>query len=190
MAAKSKVITDHEEIRTWVEERGGAPAAVTRTRGGRGRGEGTGILRIDFPGFSGEGSLEPISWDEFFEEFDRAKLAFLCQDSTAGGEPSNFNKLVKRNTAERKTRTRSGARGRGRGAASRRGRRTATSRARNRTARGRTGTSRGRSRRRKRAATGARGRGRRGRRTATARAQKRNRRRKTRQSLVGRRRSM
>jgi hypothetical protein len=180
MAAKSKVITDHEEIRTWVEERGGAPAAVTRTRGGRGRGEGTGILRIDFPGFSGEGSLEPISWDEFFEEFDRAKLAFLCQDSTAGGEPSNFNKLVKRDTAERKSRGRSGALGR----------RTGTSRARNRTARGRTGTSRGRSRQRKRASAGARSRGRRGRRIATARAQKRNRRRKVRQSLTARRRSM
>ncbi|WP_232831064.1 hypothetical protein [Peristeroidobacter agariperforans] len=37
-------------------------------------------MRIDFPGFSGQQSLERISSDEFFESFDANELAFLYQD--------------------------------------------------------------------------------------------------------------
>jgi hypothetical protein len=55
-----------------------------------------GILRIDFPGFTGTQSLEQISWEEFFENFDRQKLAFLYQETTARGLRSNFNRLIKR----------------------------------------------------------------------------------------------
>ena len=73
--SKSNVTTDHEEIRRWVEERGGHPTAVKSTRGGRGKGDRTGILRIDFPGYSSAGSLEEISWEEFFAKFDKEKLA-------------------------------------------------------------------------------------------------------------------
>src|ERR1044071_4026979 len=94
MPSKSNITTDHEQIRQWVEERGGHPAAVKRTRGGRGRGDDSGILRIDFPGYSGQGTLEEISWDEFFEKFDRENLAFLYQDQTARGQRSNFNKII------------------------------------------------------------------------------------------------
>lgn len=92
----SHITTDHDEIREWVESRGGYPASVKRTHG---RG-GPGIIRIDFPGFSGEESLERISWEEFFEQFDKRELAFLCQDRTASGEVSRFNKIISRETAE------------------------------------------------------------------------------------------
>jgi hypothetical protein len=54
------------------------------------------LLRLDFPGYSGGGSLQEISWDEFFEKFDEEGLALLHQESTAGGQKSNFNKLVAR----------------------------------------------------------------------------------------------
>jgi hypothetical protein len=91
--AESHTTTDHDEIRRWCEERGGKPSEVTRTAGKRGQ---TGIIRIDFPGYSGESSLNEISWDEFFEKFDQSKLAFLYQDTTADGQKSNFNKFVKR----------------------------------------------------------------------------------------------
>lgn len=57
------------------------------------------MIRIDFPGYSGEGSLEPISWDQWFGKFDQKKLALILQDETSGGEKSNFNKLVARTTA-------------------------------------------------------------------------------------------
>lgn len=88
----ARATIDHDEIRRWVEEHGGRPAQVMRT-GGKGQ---TGILRIDFPGFSGAGSLAPIAWDEFFQKFDESNLAFLYQDQTKSGRPSRFNKLVGR----------------------------------------------------------------------------------------------
>jgi len=57
------------------------------------------MLRLDFPGYSGEDKLEEISWDEFFEKFDERGLSLLVQDRTARGQQSNFNKLVSRETA-------------------------------------------------------------------------------------------
>lgn len=89
--------TDHDEIRRWVEERGGHPAHVKRRTRGQ---SDVGILRIDFPGYSGARTLEAISWDEFFKAFDENGLAFLHADKTAGGKVSRFNKLVARETAE------------------------------------------------------------------------------------------
>lgn len=88
----SKVTTDHDEIRKWVESRGGHPATVKSTE----RAHQPGILRIDFPGFSGEGALEQVEWDAWFDTFDKRELAFLYQDKTADGHPSRFNKLVSR----------------------------------------------------------------------------------------------
>jgi hypothetical protein len=117
MATKTKMTTDHEEIRRWVEERGGHPAEVESTE----RDGDVGIIRIDFPGYSGEGTLKPISWEEWFDKFDRSNLAFTYQETTARGQKSNFNKLVGRETAEARSRGETGAsrrslRGRGRAA--------------------------------------------------------------------------
>jgi hypothetical protein len=92
----SKVTTDHQEIRRWAEERGAKPAAVIRTESG----DDPGIIRLDFPGYSGAGSLEEIGWDEWFKKFDQRKLALLYQEETAGGQKSNFNKIISRETAE------------------------------------------------------------------------------------------
>jgi hypothetical protein len=92
MSAESHTTTDHETIRSWVESRGGKPAAVKRTESE----DDPGIIRIDFPGYSGGDSLEEITWDEWFQKFDEAGLAFLYQEKTAGGERSNFNKLIRR----------------------------------------------------------------------------------------------
>lgn len=92
MASEGKTTTNHEEIRQWVEQRGGRPA---RVKGTGDDGEG-GLLRINFPDYGGEGRLEDISWDEFFEAFEESRLAFLYQDRTAGGKESRFSKLVRR----------------------------------------------------------------------------------------------
>ncbi len=85
-ASEAKTTTANEEIRRWVEERGGHPARV----------KGTELLRIDYPGFSGEDTLEKISLEEFFEEFENNNLAFLHQDKTKDGKESRFSKLVDR----------------------------------------------------------------------------------------------
>ncbi len=95
MAAESKTTTDHDTIRRWVEERDGTPASVRGTEGG----DEAGVLRIDFPGGAGEESLEPISWEEWFDKFDEKGLAFLYQEEKASGEGSTFFKLVARDSS-------------------------------------------------------------------------------------------
>lgn len=91
MTGESQRTTDHEQIRRWAEERGGRPATVKSTR----EGDEPGVLRIDFEGYSGEDTLEDITWDEFFEKFDEKNLEFLYQDKTSDGKPSRFFKFVK-----------------------------------------------------------------------------------------------
>ena len=92
MASESRTTTDHEEIRTWVEEHGGRPASVRGTESG----DEAGVLRIDFPGGARSDDLEQISWDDWFEKFDDSGLAFLYQAEKASGEDSTFFKLVRR----------------------------------------------------------------------------------------------
>lgn len=96
--AEAKVTTNHEEIRRWVDERGGSPA---RVKGTGDQAEG-GLLRIDFPGYSGEDSLEKISWEEFFETFDQNGLAFLYQEKLESGETSRFSKFIDRELKDAK----------------------------------------------------------------------------------------
>ena len=98
-SSSSKTTTDHKEIQKWVESRGGKPSTVRRT----GNSEEPGVLRIDFPGYTGSDTLEEISWDDFFQKFDENNLAFLYQEETSKGEESHFFKLISRETAEHKT---------------------------------------------------------------------------------------
>lgn len=109
---QSRVLTDQEEILQWAEERDARPASVRGT-GGR---SDIGMIRLEFPGFGSEQSLEEIEWDDWFRKFDESRLALLVQDETAAGEKSNFNKLVKRETAEGKRSSTRHARGRRRSA--------------------------------------------------------------------------
>ncbi len=98
--ARSLTTTDHDTIRRWAEERGGKPSEVGSTA----RGDDVGIIRIDFPGYSGEGKLEEIAWEEWFKKFDESSLALVYEEHTSGGERSNFNKLVGRETAAARAR--------------------------------------------------------------------------------------
>lgn len=92
MASESRTTTDHDEIRSWVEEHDGKPASVGDTSSGG----DPGVLRIDFPGGAGSDELEQISWDEWFQKFDDSGLAFLYQQQKSSGEDSTFFKLVNR----------------------------------------------------------------------------------------------
>ena len=85
--SKSVQTTDHKEIQSWIEERGGHPARVKAS------GEG-GILRVDFG--EPEESLEQIGWDDFFSIFAENLLCFLYQEETSSGGTSRFNKFVSR----------------------------------------------------------------------------------------------
>jgi hypothetical protein len=94
--ASAQPLTDHRRIRDWAEARNAKPACVRGT-GGK---NDTGMIRLDFPGFTGSETLQPISWDEWFRAFDENNLALLVQEETADGTRSNFNKLVSRETAD------------------------------------------------------------------------------------------
>ena len=97
----AETTTDHEAIRKWAESHGGKPAAVDRTH----QGGDVGIIRIMFPQAqqSEHESLVEITWDEFFDEFEKRNLALLYD---ADGM---FNKIVGRDTAERRARGEHGA---------------------------------------------------------------------------------
>jgi hypothetical protein len=101
-ARSAEPTTDHDYIRSWVEERGGWPACVKGTGDSE---DDVGMIRIDFPGFSGQQSLERIEWDEWFEQFDTNQLAFLHRDMRhSDGELDRFNKLVKRKASGSRSR--------------------------------------------------------------------------------------
>jgi hypothetical protein len=68
----------------------GDPARV------KGTNEKGGVLRIDYPGYSGEETLQTITWTEFFKGFEKNQLAFVYEDETKSGEQSRFSKLVSR----------------------------------------------------------------------------------------------
>ena len=95
---KPKTTTDHEQIKQWVEERGGHPARVkgTAVNGS------SGVLLIAYPGYSATQTLEAISWDEFFKGFEENQLAFLYEDEMKAGSPGRFSKLVDRDSAQRR----------------------------------------------------------------------------------------
>lgn len=93
MSRQTKSTTDHNTIRKWAETRDGKPAVVTR------EGEETELLRIDFPGYREE-NLQEVEWEQWFDIFDEQDLALIYQEETEEGERSNFNKIVRRETAK------------------------------------------------------------------------------------------
>ena len=88
--SEAKTTTDHNLIRKWAEARGAKPASVE----GTGRKGEPGVLRLDFDPKDKE--LNEISWADFFEKFEKEKLAFLYQARTADGSVSRFHKFVQR----------------------------------------------------------------------------------------------
>jgi hypothetical protein len=73
----------------WTEERGGRPALLCA--------DGTESLRLDFTGLAAPPHrIRPISWHEFFERFEHARLALRYEDEPAAEIPSRFFRLVPR----------------------------------------------------------------------------------------------
>mgnify|MGYP001547167584 CR=1 FL=1 len=92
--SSAKTTTDHDEIRKWVEKRGGHPAIVAETEN---NGRSGGLLRIDYdePGGNDDTRLHRISWEEFFRTFDESGIAFLHDPDS----DSRFSKFVQKESA-------------------------------------------------------------------------------------------
>jgi hypothetical protein len=89
-SAMAEVTTDHKTIQKWAEAHGGKPAAVDSTH----IKNDAGIIRVMFPDApnSEHEKLVQISWDEFFKEFDKRKLALVYDPD------SMFSKIVGRDS--------------------------------------------------------------------------------------------
>jgi hypothetical protein len=92
--SSARTTTNHDEIRQWVEKRGGKPAVVAKTESKSGSG---GVLRIDYdePGGNDDDRLHRITWNEFFEIFDRSNIAFLYDPEV----DSRFSKFIEKEAA-------------------------------------------------------------------------------------------
>lgn len=87
-AGRSLVTTDHEVIRRWANARKAVPATVAGTE----HDGHLGVLRFDFPGYSGD-RLTEVSWDEWLSTFDERRLNFIYQERQTEGNRSNFFQL-------------------------------------------------------------------------------------------------
>jgi hypothetical protein len=85
---RSLVTTNHDVIREWAESRKAVPSTVEGTE----HGDHLGVLRLDFPGYGGD-RLREVSWDEWFDTFDKRRLNFIYQEERSDGSPSNFFRL-------------------------------------------------------------------------------------------------
>jgi hypothetical protein len=87
-AGRSLVTTDHEVIRRWAKARKAVPATVEGTE----HGGHLGVLRFDFPGYSGD-RLTEVGWDDWFKAFDKRGLNFIYQETRTDRKRSNFFQL-------------------------------------------------------------------------------------------------
>ena len=85
---RSLVTTDHAVIRQWAKARGAKPATVPDTE----HDGHLGVLRLDFPGYRGDRLVE-VSWNDWFDAFDKRGLHFIFQQRLASGRRSNFFQL-------------------------------------------------------------------------------------------------
>jgi hypothetical protein len=81
------ITVDHDVIKAWAERMGARPARPTGD-------ERPWPLMFDV-GEPDPDTVE-IGWDEFFREFERADLAFVCRNPGAQGERDDMHEFVKR----------------------------------------------------------------------------------------------
>lgn len=94
-SAEVLVTRDHEVIKRWAAERQAEPATGEATGSGAAttatlRDGGAGV-RFNFPGLS---AFRPISWDEWFANFDQHRCAFVY-DNDSSTPPNNVYRIVK-----------------------------------------------------------------------------------------------
>ena len=99
--ADTRILTDHQEIRDWVEARAGQPALSDPALG---MGQAEPILRLAFgqhayqdtdQGWDEIGNVEIIEWDEWFRIFEERELALVVAEDVPGRR-EEFHEFVRR----------------------------------------------------------------------------------------------
>jgi hypothetical protein len=83
LALRTQATRDREAIRSWARLHDAEPATGEATTSGPSIvdvNDGGAGIRFNFPGF---GRFRPISWDEWFDHFDRYHLMFVYADEPA-----------------------------------------------------------------------------------------------------------
>lgn len=81
-----KYTIDNDEIRAWIEERGGVPAVL---KGVSEEGEESpDMLHISFD--PNDPNMEEMDWEEFFERFENENLALVYDDEASDEPPYDF----------------------------------------------------------------------------------------------------
>jgi hypothetical protein len=86
---------DHELIRRWAQRRAAEPATGERTASGEATvsvTDGGAGIRFNFPA---TGRFRPISWDEWFENFETHELVFVYERDAPGQSLSYRYRLTK-----------------------------------------------------------------------------------------------
>ena len=86
---------DHEVIRRWAAKRHAEPATGEATSSGPATvnvNDGGAGVRFNFPG---TGHYRPISWEEWFGNFDRHLCAFVYENDSPDGTVSNRYRIVR-----------------------------------------------------------------------------------------------
>ena len=86
---------DHDVIEQWARKRRAEPATGEATSTGPATmnvNDGGAGVRFNFPG---AGLYRPITWEEWFANFDRHELAFVYDNDDPSGRLSNRYRIVK-----------------------------------------------------------------------------------------------
>ena len=86
---------DHDLIRRWADRRHAAPATGETTASGQANvrvTDGDAGIRFNFPG---AGRFRPISWDEWFANFETHELIFVFERDRDGHAPGSRYRFVK-----------------------------------------------------------------------------------------------
>ena len=86
---------DHELIQRWAAQHKAEPATGERTSSGESTvnvNDGDAGIRFNFPA---AGLFRPISWDEWFDNFETHELVFVYERDKAGRNTSYRYRLVK-----------------------------------------------------------------------------------------------
>ncbi|RIQ18319.1 hypothetical protein [Jiangella rhizosphaerae] len=79
------VTRDHEVIRRWAESRGAVPAGTPDVTGAA---VSPSTLQLAMPG--ADARADEVSWDRWFESFDRYDLRFQYREAEADGTTSTY----------------------------------------------------------------------------------------------------